>query len=62
MDGSAANDAAIKRYNEAHGPAIEIRQRKYRNNMVEQDHRAVQPTFRTAFSYVGYFCVRLEVR
>jgi transposase-like protein len=42
IDGSAANEAAIKSYNEEHGTAIIIRQRKYLNNMVEQDHRAVK--------------------
>jgi putative transposase len=42
IDGSEANEAAIKRYNEEHGTAIEIRQIKYLNNMVEQDHRGVK--------------------
>src|SRR3989442_11582401 len=35
IDGSAANEAAIKRYNEEHGTAIEIRKVKYLNNIVE---------------------------
>ena len=39
IDGSAANEAAIKHYNDEPGTAIEIRQIKYLNNMVEQDHR-----------------------
>jgi putative transposase len=42
IDGSEANEAAIKRDNEAHGTAIDIRQIKYLNSMVEQDHRAVK--------------------
>jgi putative transposase len=42
IDGSAANEAAIKSYNEEHGTVIEIRQIKYLNNMVEQDHRGVK--------------------
>jgi transposase-like protein len=42
LDGSEANEAAIKSYNEAHGTAISIRQVKYFNNIVEQDHRAVK--------------------
>jgi len=42
IDGSDANEAAIKSYNEAHGTAIIIRQVKYFNNIVEQDHRAVK--------------------
>ena len=42
IDGSDANAAAIKRYNEEHGTAIAIRQVKYVNNLVEQDHRGVK--------------------
>src|SRR5215470_7804884 len=39
IDGSDANEAAIKRYNEEHGSTISIRQVKYFNNIVEQGHR-----------------------
>jgi putative transposase len=42
IDSSEANEAAIKRYNEEHGTAIDIRQIKYLNNAVEQDHRGVK--------------------
>jgi putative transposase len=42
IDGSAANDAAIRSYNKEHGTAMAIRQLKYLNNIVEQDHRAVK--------------------
>jgi putative transposase len=42
IDGSEANEAAIKRYNEEHGTHIIIRQVKYLNNMVEQDRRGVK--------------------
>src|SRR6266853_108903 len=35
IDGSAANEAAIKSYNAEHGTAIAIRQIKYLNNIVE---------------------------
>src|SRR5207249_5422147 len=35
IDGSAANKAAIESYNEAHDTAIDIRQIKYLNNIVE---------------------------
>jgi putative transposase len=42
IDGSDANEAAIKRYNEEHGTSISIRQVKYFNNIVEQDHRGVK--------------------
>jgi transposase-like protein len=42
IDGSAANEAAIRSYNQERGTAMAIRQVKYLNNMVEQDHRAVK--------------------
>ena len=42
IDGSDANEAAIKSYNQEHGTTIIIRQVKYFNNIVEQDHRAVK--------------------
>jgi putative transposase len=42
IDGSEANAAAIRSYNKEHGTAIAIRQVKYLNNIVEQDHRAVK--------------------
>jgi len=39
IDGSDANAAAIKSYNQEYGTAIAIRQVKYLHNIVEQDHR-----------------------
>ena len=39
IDKSGANTAAIEAYNEECGSTIEIRQCKYLNNIVEQDHR-----------------------
>ena len=46
MDGSAANEAAIKSYHAEHGTAIAIRTVKYLNNIVEQDPRGVQRIMR----------------
>jgi putative transposase len=51
IDGSEANEAAIKRYNETHGTHIIIRQVKYLNNMVEQDHRAVKRVTRPMLGF-----------
>jgi len=42
IDGSDANEAAIKSSNEEHGTTIIIRQVKYLNNIVEQEHRGVK--------------------
>jgi transposase-like protein len=40
IDKSGANTAAIESYNAEQAKAIERRQVKYLNNIVEQDHRA----------------------
>src|SRR5262249_3978640 len=54
IDGSAANEAAIKCYNQEHGTAIAIRQVKYLNNIVEQDHRAVKRMTRPMLGFKSF--------
>src|SRR5918911_2195989 len=54
IDGSEANEAAIKSYNQAHGTAIEIRKIKYLNNVVEQDHRGVQRVKRPMLGFKSF--------
>jgi putative transposase len=54
IDGSDANAAAIKRYNTEHGTAIVIRQVKYLNNIVEQDHRAVKRITRPMLGFKSF--------
>jgi putative transposase len=54
IDGSAANEAAIRSYNQDHGTAIEIRQIKYLNNMVEQDHRGVKRITRAMLGFKSF--------
>ena len=54
IDGSDANEAAIKRYNEAHGTAIIIRQVKYLNNLVEQDPRGVKRVTRPMLGFKSF--------
>src|SRR5499427_6571356 len=54
IDGSDANEAAIKRYNEAHGTTISIRQVKYFNNIVEQDHRGVKRVTRPMVGFKSF--------
>ena len=54
IDGSEANAAAIKRYNEEHGTHIIIRQVKYLNNMVEQDHRGVKRVTRLMLGFKSF--------
>jgi putative transposase len=54
IDGSEANAAAIKCYNEEHGTHIIIRQVKYLNNMVEQDHRGVKRVTRPMLGFKSF--------
>jgi putative transposase len=54
IDGSDANEAAIKRDNEAHGTTISIRQVKYLNNIVEQDHRGVKRITRPMLGFKSF--------
>jgi putative transposase len=54
IDGSTANEAAIKHYNEEHGTAIEIRKIKYLNNIVEQDHHGVKRVTRPMLGFKSF--------
>jgi putative transposase len=54
LDGSEANAAAIRAYNDEHGTAIAIRQVKYLNNIVEQDHRAVKRITRPMLGFKSF--------
>ena len=54
IDGSAANEAAIKSYNEEHGTTITIRKVKYLNNIVEQDHRGVKRVTRPMLGFQSF--------
>src|SRR2546428_6451727 len=54
IDGSAANEAAIKSYNEEHGTAIVIHKTKYLNNIVGQDHRAVKRVTRPMLGFKAF--------
>jgi putative transposase len=54
IDGSEANAAAIRSYNQEHGTAIAIRQVKYLNNVLEQDHRAVKRITRSMLGFKAF--------
>jgi len=54
IDGSDANEAAIKRYNEEYGTTIRIRQVKYLNNVAEQDHRGVKRITRPMLGFKAF--------
>ncbi len=54
IDGSDANEAAIRSYNQEHGTSIIIRQVRYLNNMVEQDHRGVKRITRPMLGFKSF--------
>ena len=58
IDQSGSNTAAIQRYNGAHTTAIMIRQCKYLNNLVEQDHRAVKRLVRPMLGLKSLWAAR----
>lgn len=48
------NAAVIRRYNAEHGPAIIIRQVKYLDKLVEQDHRSVKRVTRPMLGFKSF--------
>src|SRR5215471_611985 len=54
IDGSAANEAAVKSYNAEHGTAIAIRTVKYLNNIMEQDHRGIKRITRPMLGFKAF--------
>ncbi len=54
IDKSGANRAAIESHNDETEAAIEIRQIKYLNNIVEQDHRAIKRVVRPMLGFKSF--------
>ena len=61
IDKSGANAAAIKRVQTDSGADIEMRQIKYLNNLVEQDHRAIQRVVRPMLGFKTFRCARVLI-
>jgi putative transposase len=55
IDGSDANAAAIEDYNEKHDAEVQIRQVKYLNSTVEQDHRATKRRVRPMLGFKSFW-------
>jgi transposase-like protein len=51
---SVANTAGIEQYNVDENERIKIRQCKYRNNMVEQDHRFIKRKIRSMLGFKSF--------
>ena len=61
IDKSGANTAAIKSVQTDPGAGIEMRQIKYLNNIVEQDHRAIKRVVRPMLGLKTFRCARVLI-
>ena len=58
IDKSGANTAAIKQYNSDENKRVRIRQCKYLNNIVEQDHRFIKRRVRPMLGFKSFWSAR----
>ena len=61
IDKSGANKAAIEEYNRENGTSIEIRQVKYLNNMVEQDHRGIKRIVKYTLGFKEFYSASITL-
>ena len=61
IDKSGANTAAILSIQADSGADIEMRQNKYLNNLVEQDHRAIKRIVRPMLGFKSFRCAAILI-
>ena len=61
IDKSGANAAAIDSYNTEHDADIEMRQVKFLNNIVEQDHRAIKRMIRPMLGCKNFWSAAVTI-
>ena len=61
IDKSGSNTAAIKSYNDEEGSDIEIRQKRYLNNIIEQDHRPIKQLCRASLGFKTFRTARITI-
>jgi transposase-like protein len=59
MDKSGANLAALQAINAERQTPVKVRQVKYLNNIVEQDHRAIKRRTRPMMGFKDFRCARI---
>jgi putative transposase len=59
VDRSGANLAALEALNAERETPIKIRQNKYLNNIIEQDHRAIKRIIRPMMGFRNFRCARI---
>jgi len=62
IDKRGANPAALNAVNAGRDAPIKIRQVKYPNNVVEQDHRAIKRIIRPMLGFKDFPCARVILR
>src|SRR5512147_1880001 len=62
IDQSGANTAALEALKKETGQAIEIRQSKYVNNLVEQNHRAIKRIVRPMLGFQSFPSARVTLQ
>lgn len=62
IDNSGANTAALIALNADPDPKIEIRQQKYLNNLIEQDHRAIKRITRPMLGFQTFASARITLQ
>ena len=62
IDKSGANKAAISDYNNSEEASIEIRQNKYLNNLIEQDHRSIKQLFKSTLGFQSFRTASITIR
>ena len=61
MDKSVANTAPVFSIQSDSGLPIKLRQAKYLNNIVEQDHRAIKRITRPMLGFKSFRCARILI-
>jgi putative transposase len=61
IDKSGANAAAIENYNRDLNTSIELRQVKYLNNIVEQEHRAIKRLTRPMLGFKSFWSAAITL-
>ena len=61
IDKSGANAAAIESYNAEQDADIELRQVKYLNNILEQDHRAIKRAVRPTLGFKSFWSAAITL-
>ena len=59
VDKSGANLAALESINDERDTPIKVRQNKYLNNLVEQDHRAIKRIIKPMMGFKDFRCARI---